>query len=126
MNMRVTVQNAASHGLSRAEVEAMLQHVPKSWSRNVKSVVLYEHGEPDFRCTYYPKEKILGLFWPTGTQRQQPTKAQAGEEMLLALSVIAERGALPDRLSSALLGEHFNAIAPLRKECLAAIGQHAT
>ncbi|HZF18141.1 MAG TPA: hypothetical protein VE008_00385 [Burkholderiales bacterium] len=125
MNMRVTVQNAANHGFSRAEVEAMLQHVPKPWSTNVDSVVLYSHREPDFRCTYYPKERILGLFWPSAGRQQKPSKAAAAEEMLLALSVIAEQGSLPERLSASLREEHLDAIASIRDRCLRAIGQHA-
>jgi hypothetical protein len=125
MNMRVTVQNAANHGFSRAEVEAMLQLVPKPWSTNVESVVLYSHREADFRCTYYPKERILGLFWPSA-ERQKPSKAAAAEEMLVALSVIAERGSLPERLSASLREEHLGAIASIRDRCLKAIGQHAT
>jgi hypothetical protein len=126
MSMRVTVQNAANHGFSRAEVEAMLQHVPKPWSENVDSVVLHSHREPDFRCTYYPKERILGLFWPSAEPQREPSKAAAAEEMLLALSVIAERGSLPERLSPSLREEHLRAIASIRDRCLKAIGQHAT
>jgi hypothetical protein len=126
MTIRVTVQNAANHGLNRAEVEVMLTHVPSSWGRHVKSVVLYEHQQPAFRCTYYEKEKILGLFWPSKNQIEQPAKADAVEEMLLSLSVIAERGSLPERLSSSLRNEHLSAIGAIRKRCLEAIGENAT
>jgi hypothetical protein len=126
MTIRVTVQNAANHGLSRREVATMLRHVPSSWARFVESVALYEHAEPAFRCTYFGKEKVLGLFWPNAEHGEQPTKAQAAEAMLIALSVVAERGALPERLSPSLREEHLNATAALRKKCLAEIGQHAT
>jgi hypothetical protein len=126
MKMRVTVQNAANHGFSRAELEAILQHVPKAWSRNVESVVLYSHRDPSFGCTYYPKERVLGLFWPSEQQPQQPSKVEATEELLLALSVIAERGSLPARLSASLREAHLGAIGAIRDSCLKEIGQHAT
>jgi hypothetical protein len=124
--MRVTVQNGANHGLSRREVESMLQHVPASWGRTVESVVLYEHQDREFQCTYYDKEKILGLFWPSAKHREQPTKAQAVEAMLVALSVIAERGSLPTRLGPSLRDRHLNATVVVRKKCLEAIGENAT
>jgi hypothetical protein len=126
MKIRVTVQNGANHGLSRDEVESMLAIVPSSWGQNVTLVALNGHQEPNVRCTYHPKEKVLGLFWPQGVQREPPSKAKAVEQLLLALSVISERGELPDRISTSMRQEHLGAIGDVRSKCLAAIGAHAT
>lgn len=123
--MKVTIQNGAHHGLSRAEVESVLDHFPPAWSRAVASLVLYQHQHSEFECKYFEKKKILGLFWPS-PKHEQPTKAQAIEQMLLALSVLAEHGSLPSRLRRAARQEHLHAIAPVRDKCLETIGTNAT
>ena len=122
--MKVTVQNGANHGLSRAEVEAMLHHLPGSWNRSVDAIVLYEHQEPEFRCRYYEKEKKLGLFWPSN-DHNQPTKSKAVDEMLIALSAIANRGSLPDRLSASLRSQYLADAATVRAKCLKVVGEDA-
>lgn len=123
--MKVTVQNGANHGLSRAEVEAMSQHLPGSWSRSVDAIVLYQHQQPDFLCRYYEKERILGLFWPS-VEHEQPTKIEAVEEMLVALSAIADRGSLPTRLSASLRQQYLDDVVSVRAKCLTVIGEDAT
>lgn len=123
--MKVTVQNGANHGLSRANVEAMLRHFPWTWSRTVDAIVLYQHQQPDLLCQYYEKERILGLFWPSA-EREHPTKVEAVEEMLVALSAIAERGSLPTRLSASLRQQYLDDVASVRAKCLEVIGEDAT
>lgn len=118
--MKVTVQNGATHGLSRKEAEAMLPLFPTDWSRLVKSIVLYQGTGAAMEANYYPKESILGLFWPA-TNAASPSKTEAIEELLLALAVINERGELPVRLSSSQRSHVLEVISTVRDKCLAMV-----
>lgn len=124
MNTRVTVQNGANHGLSRRETERLLRHIPASWSRVINTIAISEHAEPTFSCAYFPKEKILGVFWPS-VPNEQPTKVEAAEAVLVALSIVADRGELPKRISSSLHSVHRDRTADLLQKYLNEEG-HAT
>ena len=94
--MKVTVQNGAAHGLSRRDVESIVPLLPPVWSKSVAQITLYQGSIPAAEVKFYPKEKILGLFWPTPSD--SISKSQGLNELLLALSVISEHGHLPTRL----------------------------
>jgi hypothetical protein len=121
--MKITVQNGAAHGLSRRDLEAVIPLFPASWMRCVKQVVLYQGAGEALRASYYPKDQILGLFWPA--PGSQATKQQAVTELLLALSVIAERGELPAQLATSLRERHLRALDGLCALTYEAMAQNA-
>lgn len=125
MNTRVTVQNGANHGLSRRETERLLRHIPASWCRDVTTVAISEHAEPAFSCAYFAKEKTLGVFWPSA-RYLQPTKVEAAEAVLVAISIVAERGELPKRIGSSLHSDHRKRTADLLRKYLNEMEGHAT
>jgi hypothetical protein len=114
--MKVTVQNGAAHGLSRRDVEAIVPLFPASWANRVQQIVLYQGDTPVLRASFHPKQRTLGLFWPVPLQ--SASKEEGVQELLLALSVVAERGELPDRLSPAVRERHETELGPLVRRCL--------
>jgi hypothetical protein len=93
--MKVTIQNGSKHGFSRQEIEAMIPHFPESWPRAVKQVVLYQGAE--LKTAFYSKTRTLGLFWPPSSDA--PTKLEGIQELLLALSALADEGHSPAQLT---------------------------
>jgi hypothetical protein len=121
--MKVTIQTGSVHGLTRSEVEAMIPLFPQSWKRVVKQIVLYQGNENALKAKFYPKEQLLGLFWPSpaGTA----TKSDGVEELLLSLAVAEERGELPERLSKAQRERHLAEVAEIRDRCLQIVTNNA-
>ena len=117
--MKVTVQNGASHGLSRRDVEAMLLLLPASWSSGVRQIVLYQGDTCQLKSVFYPKEKLLRVFWPMPAE--SASKADGVRELLIALSVVTERGALPERLSPSLRQRHLDELVNVLRRCLAQV-----
>jgi hypothetical protein len=117
--MKVTVQNGAAHGLSRRDVEAMIPLFPMSWSSCVQQIVLYQGDTPALKSAFYPKKKLLGFFWPVPVEAA--SKSEGVQELLVALSVVAERGELPDRLSPAARDRHMENVADVLRRCLAQV-----
>lgn len=113
--MRVTVQNGAKHGLSRSEAEMVVRVLPPSLSSVAKSLVLYGTTDSEIKVSYHPKEQVIGLYWPI-ERSPVPSKSQAVEELLVALSIIAESGNLPERISHSLWSRHLEAIGALYKK----------
>jgi len=120
--MKVTVQNGATHGLSRKEVEAMVRVFPAAWSHLVKSIVLYQGGA-DIDVSFHPKEQTVGLYWPSLSV--DPSKAEAIEVLLVALAVVAERGELPARISPSLRSRLLEQVSELHRKCLAIVAKNA-
>jgi hypothetical protein len=114
--MKITVQNGSAHGLSRREVESIVPLLPSSWSRFVAQITLYQGTTSALKVEFYQKEKTLGLFWPTPLD--SISKSQGLEELLLALSVISERGNFPSRLASSARTRHLEKIAPILSQQL--------
>lgn len=102
--MKVVVQNGSAHGLSRVEIECVLGVVPRRGSDAVRQVVLYQGAGELVEAKFFAKEGVLGLYWPVAGSVK---KADAVRELLLALSVIAERGDLPESLSAAKREAHL-------------------
>ena len=117
--MKVTVQNGATTGLSRRDLEAVIPLFPPSWSSAVQQVVLYQGETSLLKLVLYPKEKLLGLFWPVPAK--SASKAEGLQELMLALSVIAERGELPERLSPATRERHLVEVDALLQRCPAKV-----
>lgn len=122
--MRVTVQNGAAHGLSRDDVERMVQCFPSGWSRLVKSIVLYQGTETGISVSFYPKEGIIGLFWPAKSA-EPPSKAEAIDKLLVAMAIVAEQGALPRYTSTSLHSRTLMEIARIHELCLASVAKNA-
>ena len=120
--MKVTIQNGATHELSRKEVEAMIQVFPTAWSRLVKSIVLYQ-GDADIDASFHPKEQIVGLYWPSESVAH--SKAKASEALLVALAVIAERGELPARISPSLRSRLLEQASEVQQKCLSIVAHNA-
>ena len=117
--MKVTVQNGAAHGLSRRDVETIIPLLPNSWATKIAQIVLYRGQDPGISAAFYPKRHTLGLFWPGPAL--SISKAEGLEELLVAMSVISERGELPVHLSKSLRERHAVAVSELRENCLDAL-----
>lgn len=121
--MKVTIQNGAAHGLSRRDVEAAVALFPARWSRRVAQIVLYQAAVGRLEARFYPQGQALGLFWPAPPA--SASKTDGLMELLLALSIVDERGELPARLSPALRQRHLSSTAPLLARCRALVGENA-
>lgn len=117
--MKVTVQNGAAHGLSRRDVEAIIPLLPNSWATQIEQIILYRGQDPGVSAAFYPKKHMLGLFWPAANL--SVSKAEGLEELLVAMSVISERGELPVHLSKCARERHVAAVSELRENCLEAL-----
>lgn len=122
--MKVIVQNGAHHGLSRHETEQVVQLFPAKWSRVVKSIVLYQGTDKEISVRFYSKSQVVGIFWPSKSA-EQPTKSEAVENLLIAVAIIAEHGALPQRMSKSLRSRTLNEIAELLALCMATVAKNA-
>jgi hypothetical protein len=121
--MKVVVQNGAAHGLSRRDVEAVIPLFPSAWSTAVQQITLYQGREQKVSVSFYPKQQILGLFWPA--EASSVPKAEALRELLLALSVVSDRGELPARLPASVRERHNAATGELYAKCLEALSRDA-
>jgi hypothetical protein len=120
--MKITVQNGTIHCLSRKDAEALLPMLPQSWHKQVSSIVLYG-GNELAKATFYPQTRTLGLFGPSN-RTDLPAKTEAITELLIALSIVSERGELPTKPTKTLIKAHLLAIAPILEQCLRAVQQH--
>lgn len=119
--MKVTVQNGANHGLSRAEVEAMLRHFRgRGAALSTRLFCISTSSQTCFASTTRRRES-----WGCSGQARN-AKVEAVEEMLVALSAIAERGSLPTRLGASLRQQYQDDVASVRAKCLEVIGEDAT
>lgn len=121
--MKVTIQNGATHGFTRRDVEAIIPLLPESWSASVQQIVLYQAKGPGVSAVFYPKAHSLGLFWPADVETV--SKAEGLEALLVALSVASERGEVPERLSKSMRKEHSSKIAGPLADCLGAMARNA-
>lgn len=121
--MKVTVQNGATHGLSRRDVESIIPLFPRAWLVAVQQIVLYQGKGKDVSALYYPEKRLLGLFWPVDATNV--SKAAGLEELLVALSVVADRGELPARLSKSIRKRHAGDVATIHASCLEAMASNA-
>lgn len=120
--MKVTVQNGAAHGLSRRNVESIIPLFPRAGLTPVQQIVLYQGRGKNVSALYYPEARLLGLFWPVDAA--SVSKAAGLEELLVALSVVAERGKLPTHLSKAIRERHAGDVATLHARCLEAMARN--
>lgn len=121
--MKVTVQNGSIHGISRAELEAMVPLFPAAWHRAINSIVLYQGVDPTLRVSYHPKERVAGLHWPA-TAQVPPTKEEALAELLVSLALISERLEVPRKVSKALRTRFLAETAVLRAKCEEVLVDH--
>jgi hypothetical protein len=122
--MRVTVQNGAKHGLTRKDAEAVVRLLPASLRQVAKSLVLCQGTTLLLNVAFHPKEKVVALYWPANSI-DTPTKESAVEELLVALSIVAEAGTLPQQVSRSLRLRHLEAIASLADVCRKALLEDA-
>lgn len=120
MTIKVTVQNGAHHGFSRAEASAMVKYFPAAWEKIATDVVLYQSNDARLHCQYFEKSRLLGVFWP-GEQYAQPDKSEAIDEMLVAFAAISQHGTWPLSLSRAKRADYLLELAPLREKCIGAV-----
>jgi len=121
--MKVVVQNGATHGLSRREIESIVPLLPVSWSRCVKRIVLCQGQTANVEISFHPKEHVLGLYWPVPVDAA--SKVEGLRELLLALSLAAERGEVPARISAAVRAQHLASSEDLLKRCLSQVVPNA-
>ncbi|MDB5967474.1 MAG: hypothetical protein JWQ72_3974 [Polaromonas sp.] len=117
--MKVTIQNGAAHGLSRRDVETIVPLFPETWSAVVQQIVLYQAKGPNVNAKFFPKAQLLGFFWPVDVE--SVSEANGLEELLVALSVAAETGEIPEKLSKSARDRHAAEVAGVLANCLTAL-----
>jgi len=95
----------------------MITFSPSTWVRSVDSLVLYQTSEDRVFATYHPKEKLLGLFWPS-SPHSGLSKVTAIDEMLIAMAAVADMKHLPERLPEPRRVQYLDAADDVRKHCL--------
>jgi hypothetical protein len=124
-NMNVVIQNDCQHALTRKEVESMSTVFPAKWGKNVKTIALYQGKEPEIEIKYYPKEQMLGVFSPK-ENKDNKTKTQVVQEMLIGLEWIAENDNLPRNFSKSVRTSLREKTALIREECLRLVTRDTT
>ncbi|MBK7657431.1 MAG: hypothetical protein IPJ18_23010 [Betaproteobacteria bacterium] len=114
--MKVTVQNGAKHGLTRADVESINSLLPSSWSKLIKQIALYQGVTGEIQVNYYPQKGLIGLYWPRPAEMK--SKEDGLRELLIGISVVAAVGQLPPKLSKSTRPFHQDAIEDLLKRCM--------
>ena len=96
--MQIVIQNGAAHGFTRKQLGSMVHLFPVAWDTHIQAIALYQgdNAEPVFK--YFPKARILGVFWPVLSEPHL-SLAAAAKKLLVAFAVVAERGNLPQRVS---------------------------
>lgn len=113
--MRVTVQNGASHCLSRFEVEAMLEVFPHAWHSAVETILL-ARGEEQPKVVFYPKAKELALYCSKESASVEE-KSAAVVELLVGIAAVAQGGPLPQELNFAHRRRLVEGSADLQAKC---------
>jgi hypothetical protein len=114
--MKVIIQNDAKHGFSRKEMEAIVCQLPAAMTRLVKSIVLCHSLEDAIKVCFHSKEQVITLYWPQSIE-SEATKSEAIAILLTALSIIAESGELPSRISKTLQASHLERLGVLKQKC---------
>lgn len=124
--MNVVIQNGATHGLTRREMEAIVGVLPSAWRRAVKSIILYQAQGVTVYAEFYPKKQVLGLFWPLASDvAVAQSKADAIEELLVSLALVSETGSLPKHIASSMRKKYIFATEMLKEKCLRLVGHNA-
>lgn len=100
--LRVVIQNGAQHCLTRSVVESRLRAVPDIWAKHVERVTIRETVAPEPVVSFHPKEKSVAINGP----ESEIQLVRFIEALLVALSIIAEKGELPDKVGTGLWKEH--------------------
>src|SRR5262245_26137876 len=108
--MKLVVQDGSS--LSRNQLQTVVASLPESLSKHIGMVLVCASWESSLRVSYSPKERALTLFIPAHESEPLPT-ADVVREFLVALTVVAERGDLPVRLSKSVRAQAVQATSDL-------------
>jgi hypothetical protein len=125
LSMKVIIQNDAKHGFSRNEMEAIVCQLPAAMTRRVESIVLCHCAESSVKISFHSKEQVVALYWPQSIE-SETTKSEAIEALLIALSIIAERGELPEHIGKALQMHHLKGLGALTQKCKKVLHQNAS
>lgn len=104
--MKLVVQDGSA--LSRSQLQAVVSGLPERLSKHIGTVLVCASWEPSLRLAYSPKERTLTLFVPAHAP-VPPSAATVVREFLVAVAVVAERGALPARLSKSVRAQAIQA-----------------
>jgi len=94
----------------------MTKLFPSAWSANVETIAFYGSSEQKLKTEYYPKEKILGLFWPHESNDKKEN-IKAIEELLVSLQCIFENGNLLSTQKSKI-NYYTDKTAEIREQCI--------
>jgi hypothetical protein len=114
--MKLVIQNSCRHTLTRKELEAMIKLFPSAWTSNVEIIAFYGSSEQKLKTEYYPKEKILGLFWPHKSNDKKENM-KAIEELLVSLQCISENGNLSS-MQKSKRNYYTDKTAEIREQCI--------
>lgn len=123
--MKVVIQNGCAHALSRKEIESMVGLFPDTWSKNVKTIALYQGKDPGIFANYFRKEQILGLYSPKESKNKE-AKIQAVQEMIIALECIAGSADFPKNMSKAVRTMMLEKTSQVRERCMLLVSDNAT
>ncbi|MCP4486014.1 MAG: hypothetical protein GY820_01625 [Gammaproteobacteria bacterium] len=94
--MQIVIQQG--HVINREDIEFFLERAPASWTKAIKSFIVYVAIDEPFCIKYYAKKKVLGIHI---SKKYRGTTSEAIEEIAVASQAIEELGHLPEKLAKA-------------------------
>jgi hypothetical protein len=105
--MKIIVQNGAKHLLTRNVIESLLPKMPTEWGEGVDSILICSSTSERPLIEYYPKMKQVAV-WGTNTEKSLFLILR---ELFVSLSVLFERGDLPQKLNKSLYDYHLGVVS---------------
>jgi hypothetical protein len=99
MEMKLVVQDGSV--LSRRTLQILLPLLPISWVAPVDTLVVYSAQNDALSFSYYKKERVLGVHWPSSAS-SPPDREAAITELAVALVIVATRGNIPNRVGKSV------------------------
>jgi hypothetical protein len=119
--MKVVVANGATHCLTRMDVETIVKIFPATWNHKVKEISLFNGSESGVEVFYHPKAQRIDLRWAPSAS-SIPAKAEAIQELLIAMAIVNNLGEIPNKLKASLRNKYMQDTTEIRNRCLQLIG----
>lgn len=109
VTMKIVVQNDAKHPLTRRSVEELLPKLPSHWVNCVDSILICALTTITPTIHFYRKSRQLAVTGPVDLHQLD----EVISELLLAFSIVAEKGYLPNRISASDRQNHSKELVSL-------------